>query len=101
MYISGMFFTISIYSALTLTNLSAKTLAVSTEPNGNVSLLFHSRDCRKTQNNAAVDKVIVQSERTNLRFHHLAHHRLFPMNYLLAPLHLACPLDVVKPIKNL
>lgn len=44
----------------------------------------------------------MQSECASLRFHHVAHHQLFPMNYLLAALHIACPhLDVLKPIKNL
>lgn len=63
------------------------------EPNGNVSLLFHSRDCRNTQNsNTTIDKFIMQSERTNSGFHHLAHQQLFLMNYLSAPLLLACPL---------
>lgn len=36
-----------------------KRLPVSLRPNGNVSLLFHSQDCRKTQNsNVAIDKFI-------------------------------------------
>ncbi len=70
-----------------------KALPVPLEPNGNISLLFHHRDCRKTQNsNAAIDKFIMRSERTNSRFHHLAHQQHFPMNYLLAPLLLSCPL---------
>lgn len=37
-----MFFTISIYPPLTLTNLSANAFPVSTEANGNVSLLFRA-----------------------------------------------------------
>lgn len=80
---------------MTLTKPSAGKLSLflSIAPNGNVSLPFRGRGCRKIQNsNVAVDKSILRSERTNQRFHHLAHHQLFPMNYLLAALHLACPL---------
>lgn len=95
-YIWEMFFTIAVYLPWPWLTEVQQPLPVSPESNGNVSLLFHSRCCGKTQNSsAAIDKFIMQSECTNSRFHHLAHQQLFPMNYLLAPLLLLCPLHLM------
>lgn len=83
--ISESFFYVSIHSPLTLTK-QKKCSRFPFGPNGNASLLFHSRDHRKTRNSrAAIDKSIMQSEWTNCGFHHLAHQQLFLMNYLLTP----------------
>lgn len=88
--ISKSFFYVSIHSPLTLTKSSWSRFPFG--PNGNASLLFHSRDHRKTRNGgAAIDKSIMQSEWTNCGFHHLAHQQLFLMNYLLTPFFLFLP----------
>lgn len=85
-------FTISIYSPLTLTNHGAETPFPGTKWKC-VITYSTAKTARKTHNgNAAIDKFIMQSARTNSRFHHLAHQQLCPMNYLLAALLLACPL---------
>lgn len=68
-------------------------LPVSSRTKWKCTITIPQQRLQKTQNSgAAIDTFIMQSECTNSRFHHLAHQQLFPMNYLLAALLLACPL---------